>query len=274
MATDFRPLGIDNLEHAAHIMNGSSRGRSFEFNLDVTQFLALARFWSFSYGHSYVGYLHGEPAGIVLNSVDADAREGYSFYWGVLPEFRNRPFSLRLARYYLDQAGREGYRQTSADVSHDSPHSIYARLGYRPALEWLELRTHEPAPAAAREGYEFRYISGIDAPVTRAARHWTQRAYFRRQAESFLECVGAFRGDRMEAYILATRWPGYTMILDYALPAPAGDAGSALIRYLLETGYPRPMIAAYVRDGSREHASLLAMGFQSPRRFSMLTLAY
>ena len=71
-------------------MNESSAGKMFAFHLDVMQFLMLARFWNFSYAHSYLAYVNDQPAGILLNSVNPPSKELYTFYWGVVPAHRNR----------------------------------------------------------------------------------------------------------------------------------------------------------------------------------------
>src|SRR5512132_3843332 len=47
MGTEFRLLGPAVWDDAVRVMNASSRGRSFEFDVDGMQLLALASFWGF-----------------------------------------------------------------------------------------------------------------------------------------------------------------------------------------------------------------------------------
>src|SRR5215469_13404367 len=85
------------------VINESSRGLSFELRLDRTKFLALSSFWNFSYRHSYIAFIGGELAGVVINAVDPEGRESYSYYWGVTPRFRGTGLGLKLAKTYLNQ---------------------------------------------------------------------------------------------------------------------------------------------------------------------------
>src|ERR1700749_1734937 len=91
-----RRIDLENLPDAIHLMNESSRGMSFEYQLDTFSFLSLSRYWNFSYEHSRIGYVEGEPAVLILNCVDPSAQEAFTFYWGALPKFRSRRISLPL----------------------------------------------------------------------------------------------------------------------------------------------------------------------------------
>ena len=139
----------DDLDNVVRVMNESSAGLSFQFGIDSIQFLSLSNFWNLSYKHSYIGYVDSHPAAVVLNSVDPSTREGYSFYWGVRPQFRNTTVSLKLLMTYFDQLAREGFQYTYGDTSFDSPSSIYLRLGARFRGETLQMESSEARTASA-----------------------------------------------------------------------------------------------------------------------------
>jgi len=96
MSEELRPIGLHNLHDVIRLLNESSRGMSLACNLDFFSFLALARYWNFSYKHSLLGYIDGEAAVLILNCTDRAANDAYTFYWGTLPKFRRRRPSLPL----------------------------------------------------------------------------------------------------------------------------------------------------------------------------------
>ena len=65
MAHEIRRITAADLSDVVHVINGSSAGFSFQFNVDLAQFLSLSRLWKFSYSHSYLGFIDGKPAGVL-----------------------------------------------------------------------------------------------------------------------------------------------------------------------------------------------------------------
>ena len=276
MAAELRRISLDNIQDVVEVTNGSSSGRTFAFGLDFAQFVMLSRFWNFSWQHSWLAAVRGAPAGVVLNTVDPDAREAYSFYWGVLPEFRRARVSMQLVYTYLDQVRREGYLRTHADVSADSPLTIYEKLGFRPAQELLELRTakvvvpEECAPAVHPLALD-ELLERVSVPVAAPA-YWTRRAFFLRHAAPFLEVLGAFHGDTLEAYVVLTRWPGYTVLVQFVPLSDTDGPARALLGAIAAGDYPGPFIAPYLTPGARPQQILESAGFGEPRSFVSLTL--
>src|ERR1044072_8884355 len=109
MSYTVRRIGPADIADVASIMNESSRGHMFQFQLDPMQYLFLSNFWQVSYDHSYIALLDSRPAGVVLNCIDRPENESYSFYWGVIPGCRGRRLSMALVHQYLGQVRREGY---------------------------------------------------------------------------------------------------------------------------------------------------------------------
>jgi GNAT superfamily N-acetyltransferase len=261
MGTELKPISAANLPDVVRIMNESSAGHSFQFRLDVLKYLHLSRFWNFSYESSYLAWAGSQPAGVVLNCVDPAAGEAYSFYWGVVPEFRKRRLSIDLVRTYLAEAKRRGYRRTYADSSADSPLDIYIKLGYRKHHGLIELRAGA-IPAGDTAG-----IEKLDVPTllsempsfSREACSWVARPSFLQAATPFLEVIGLRHGPRLLAWIALTRWTGETTIVALDFRPDAEDAARRLVSYL--STYPPPYSATHVVRESRADVLLRSCGF-------------
>lgn len=279
MSLDLRPVTPENLESVVDLINGSSRGLNFQFELNVFKFLTLSRFWNFSYSHSYVGYLGGEPAGVLLNVADAPEREAFSFYWGVLPKFRNRRLSMALVDAYFDQLRREGYHRTHADVTSQSPLGIYEKLGYKKNQELIELKAQKPSVEAGNNEFQICFLEPRELLSQWTSFHagfsyWTRRPSFIRNAAPFLEIVGAYQQDRLQAYAVITCWPGHTSIVDLQFSVPAKSAAHQLIHSLLRNQYPLPFVVSFVPSASPVHAMLGECGFTLAQRFTSMTLEF
>ena len=57
MPEEIQAITLQNLDDAVYLMNESSRGMSFEYNLEMFGFLSLARYWNFSYENSLIRYV-------------------------------------------------------------------------------------------------------------------------------------------------------------------------------------------------------------------------
>jgi len=270
MSSDIRLLALENVEEAIGVINGSSRGCSFQFNLDLARFLAHARFWNFSYRHSYVGYVNGAPAGVLVNSVDPEERQAYSFYWGVLEGFRRRRLSLELVHTYLDQLRLEGYLRTHCETSRDSPVGIFPKLGYQARGHLLELEAARPDPGPQAVEIEVRRLDPgeLEAGRAPAERHWTSRSAFLHHAAPMLEILGAYRDGKLVGYAVVTCWTGHTVLLDLEAADASRLSARKLIRYLVENDYPSPYTACMVRPASPAHDRLEAAGFRNTKTFT------
>src|SRR4030095_10369642 len=100
MPSDLRTINAANLDDLIHVIKGSSSGFVFQFDLDFFNFLALSRFWNFSYEHSFLSYADNQPAGDLINCVNPAEHDAFSFYWGVLPQFRGRRIAMSIVDAY------------------------------------------------------------------------------------------------------------------------------------------------------------------------------
>jgi hypothetical protein len=264
MATQLKNIGAADLPAVVRILNESSAGYSFQFQLDAMKFLLLSRFWNFSYETSYLACAGPEPAGVVLNCVDPAGSEAYSFYWGVLPEFRKRRLSMELARKYLAEVKRQGLRTTYADSSADSPLDIYLKLGYREQHRLTQLKAGAISAAAPEEdtGIEKMEVPALlaELPLFPSARGaWVSRPNFLRTAAPFLEVFGLRQGERLAAWIALTRWTGETTIIGLDFHEGAETSARSLLSHL--STYPAPYAASHVVNGSRADRVLRSCGF-------------
>lgn len=273
---DVRPLTLDNVMDAITVVNASSAGRTFAFDLDLFKFLTLSRFWRLTYAYSYVAYVEGQPAGVLLNSVDPAAREAYTFYWGVAEKFRKTRVAWELLVHaHIGRLRRERYNRTSGDTSTDSPMSSFRKLGYRPTCELVEVAADGLDPDAGPGEPDVRSLRIGDLLTTLPsgeARPWTATRYFLEGAESMLETLGVWQGERLTAWLAATRFTGCTvmMMLGHA-PGASADL-AALIRELPARGFPAPFTASHIPSASPEYAVLERLGFCTRQRWSHISL--
>lgn len=263
MATELKTIGAADLPAVVRIL---------QFHLDLMKYLLLSRFWNFSYESSYLAWAGPQPAGVVLNCVDPAGGAAYSFYWGVLPEFRKRRLSIELARKYLAQVKRQGLRTTYADSSADSPLDIYLKLGYREQHRLAELRVGAIPPAAANEVEKLDVAALlVELPLfPSAARSWIARPAFLQTAAPFLEVLGLRHGERLDAWIALTRWAGETTIVALDFHADAEDSARRLVSHL--STYPAPYSASHVVGGSRADRLLRSCGFATSIQWVSIAL--
>lgn len=274
---EVRRVGPDNVEAVTHILNASSHGHSFAYDLDVVRFLAMAGLWNISYVHSFAAYWGGEPAGVVLNSVDAPSREAYSLYWGVLPAFRGRGILSVLCRTYMDCLRREGYARVHGGAHPDSSWDVFRKQGWRLTGEHFRMKAAalEPPPAAGSlraQPLGAEEVLALWPQAPGEFRCWTQSAAFIRNARRFLEIAGAFEGDRLLAYCVFTRLPAHTLLLDLRRLEGADTAAWGLLRHLVESGCPSPYEAYMAQAGRPFHELLRAAGFVETGRIVSIAL--
>jgi hypothetical protein len=270
-----RLIETADIPNAVAVINKSSRGHSFELQLDGTKFLALSSFWNFSYRHSYIAFTdQGEPAGVVVNSVDPDTRETYSYYWGVMPQFRGTHLGIRLATTYLDQVARDDFSTAHAEASADSPNAIYRRLGFDVAQVAIEMecpgsgfedgRPLSELPVRRLELNEFLHAS---AGFRKQPLCWIQRPGSLRNAARFLRFVCC---DTASAACRVG--PDETMIIDLQFDPADKRAATALISYLVCEAIPHGCKISSIQTNSALHTLLLELGFVVVKRATCLTL--
>lgn len=142
MPCELRPIGVQNLNDVVRLINvSSSHDAPLRFNLDLMGFLAISRLWQISYAHSYLAYIDGQAAGVILNTVDSAQREAYSFYSGILPEFRKQGVFRELMLTYLNQVRREAYLKTYADTLSPIILAFCRGLGYEVIRELVDMES-------------------------------------------------------------------------------------------------------------------------------------
>jgi GNAT superfamily N-acetyltransferase len=274
MPSDLRSIHTGNLEDLIHVLRGSSEGFVFQFDVDLYGFLALSRFWNFSYEHSFLAYAGGQPAGALLNSVDPSTREAFSFYWGVLPEFRGGRVAMSLVDAYFRLLRREGYSKTDADETTGSPSSVYRKLGYHRNEGFAEIQTRELHIASACEEFDIRPVdldqllpSWSDFP---GFRHWVQRPNFLRNAARFIKILAAFKNEQLCGYVVLTCSSGHLVICDFRFKTR--ETGLAILRYIADSDYPPPYVVSFVPSPSPAYQLLDELGFAGVKRFTSMTL--
>jgi hypothetical protein len=272
---ELRAINLHNVSDAVHLMNESSRGMSFEYNLDMFSFLSLARYWNFSYEHSLLRYVDGEPAALILNCIDPEVHDAFTFYWGTAPKFRSRRLSLGLFDASCKRLLDSGYVLLHGDAVPDRPVRRYRFVKAESPFEIVQLQAQRPNLPAADARFQVRLIdSEMMVQLARESdqpRHWCQRHSFFRNAASFLHFVGAFAGDTLQAYAAVYPQTTNTAILDLTSSNSSLAAGHELLRWLLVQDYRPPFIATYVFEQSYAYRLFTAAGFQVKRHLSMLS---
>src|SRR5215471_8656435 len=268
MAMVIKPIGPNDLTETARLVNESSRGRSFEFDLDLAKFLGLSNYWNFSYYHSSIAYANGVGAGVLLNTVEPQARECYSFYWGVTPQFRGTTIALRMVTKFLNQVAAEGILVSHADMGADSPAEIFHRLGYRPYANVLQMDFSPERKPRKNLGGDVRAISVEEyLDETRVHRGepfcWSIHPAALRNAARTLRC--AVSGT---TYVAFTPESERTRVVDFHFNAE--DQSPAL--HFLEQLSERQMRFAYVLEGSPLHTLLSRCGYATISTFTALKL--
>jgi hypothetical protein len=275
MAVAITRIGVDDLDDVAAILNQSSKGRVFEFRVNALDVLSLAGFWNFSWTHSYLARVNGAAAAAVLNSVDAEAGEAYSFYWGAIPGRSSGPVSIRLATRFLNQVASEGYRTSYADISEGSPESIYERFGYRFRERLVQMECSEATASQLVAGLRDITCEELPAPgpeFVTEHRHWCARERTLRSMSRFLQCRASFSNHCMEAAAACSARANGTVLMSLLFRRDRPESVERLIAGLLASSLPRPLICSFVRPGGVIHSALSRAGFRETRSYSCLEL--
>jgi ribosomal protein S18 acetylase RimI-like enzyme len=267
MPTELKRISSADIPVVIDLLNRSSAGYSFAFRLNLVSYLNLSRFWSFSYDLSYLAKAESQPAGVLLNSVDERSRDAYSFFWGVLPEFRMRRLSMELARTFLGQLKEQGFRRAYAVASVDSPLNIYRKLGYREECRMVELRaTGIPARNGVNGAEPLpldELMQALEPQALQPSTPWVTRPSFLMGAAPFLEFMHVQHNGELAAWMALTRWTGETSIVAFDFPQHREDAAHQLLAYLAAhpAKYPTPLSATHIVHGSRTDLLLRSAGF-------------
>jgi hypothetical protein len=275
MPVDLRKITSENLSEAIRLMNESSRGMSFEWQLDLFSFLALFRYWNFSGEHSLIGYAENEPAGLIITCTDPESCEAYIVYWGALPKFRTQRISIALFDACCKKLRADGYTLLHGVSVPDRPVRRYRFIQAHPQLTLFDMRSDSPELPAVNPAFEIRQV-GLDLlshiPIPSGeSLHWCHRRAFLQNSASFLQFLGAFVHDVPRAYAVALRASPNTTLLDLRSSESDLAAGHELLRWLMEHSYRPPFTATYVFEGSYAHRVLASSGFAVKRQFSTLT---
>ncbi len=275
MSADLRTINLQNLPDAIRLMNESSRGMSFEWNLDLFSFLALLRYWDFSYEYSLIGYVQDEPAALIINCANPESHEAYTVYWGALPKFRTQRISLVLFNTCCKKMRDDGYFMLHGVSVPDRPVRRYRFIQAQPERNLVDMEAESPNLPAADPTLEVREID-VEAlaqfPLAAGEfLHWSQRHVFLRNVAPFQQILGAFSGDILKAYAVALPRSPNTTLTDLRSIDSDLSAGCELLRWLVERNYRPPFTVNYVFEQSYAHRVLTSAGFSVKRQFSTLT---
>jgi hypothetical protein len=275
MSADLRTINLQNLPDVIRLMNESSRGMSFEWNLDLLSFMAFLRYWDFSYEHSLIGYVENEPAALIINCANPESHEAYTVYWGALPKFRTQRISLILFNACCKKLRDDGYFMLHGVSVPDRPVRRYRFIQAQPELSLVDMEAELPNLPAPDPNLEVREIN-VDAlsqfPLTAGEPfHWSQRLAFLRNVAPFQQFLGAFSGNMLRAYAVALPHSSNTTITDLRSAGSDPSPGYELLRWLLHGNYRPPFTANYVFEQSYAHRLLTSAGFSVKRQFSTLT---
>ena len=275
MPSDLRTINLQNLPDVIHIMNESSRGMSFEWNLDLFSFLAFLRYWDFSYEHSLIGYVEGEPAALIINCIDPAAHEAYTVYWGALPKFRTQRISILLFNESCKKLRDDGYFLLHGSSVPDRPVRRYRFIQASPQLSIVDMNADAPVLPDPDPTIEVRAIDVNDLANFSLAPgeslHWCQRLPFLRNIAPYQQLLGAFRENVLQAYAVSLPKARDTTISDLRSTGDDPSPGYELLRWLLTNSYRPPFTALYVFEQSYAYRILTSAGCSPTRQFATLS---
>lgn len=274
MAQEIRSLDLQTLPAALSLLNESTRGTSFESNLDFISFMLLAQFWNFSFNHSLLLYVDGEPAGLAMHCVDPELHEAFTYHWGTLPKFRTLRIAITLAEACAQKLRKDGYISVFGDSAPERPVRRWRFVHFFPKYSLSAMRCENLKLPPPDRNFEIRplrpdallqYPFGPDEPF-----HWCHRLKFLTNAAAYHTCMGAFRDNSLVGYAVALSKSSVPTLID--LRSAQGDpgAGHELLRALWQNDHRRPIHAKYVFEDSYGHRLLTDAGFVDQEHFSFL----
>lgn len=276
MSLIIRALTQHNQQDAIDLLNQSSKGTSLQYDLDIFGFRWLARYWNFSYEHSLISYMNEVPAALMLNCVDPDAHDAYTFYWGAPPQFRKGGIALSLVEASCRMLRDQGYTMHYAAALPDRPVRRYRFVQFKPECDLIDMQAQALSLPEPDPRFVVREVTVDDLPEPPLPpgeyRHWCQRARFLRHAAPFVKIIASFAGDEIEAYaVILPQFP-HQAVTDIRATHGCSAAAYELLRWLtLQPDYRPPTDATYVSEQSFSHRLLTDAGFSFKRRFSVLS---
>ena len=263
-----------DLPHIPALINNSSQGYSFAFHLDLMSYLGLSSYWDLSYQHSYIAYSKDRPAGVLLSTVSPGTQDCYSFYWGVLPEFRGGPLALRMVIAFLSQVASEGFVNSHADICPDSPRSLYYRLGYREVADVLYLEAGDQT-ACHRDNLQNEAMETLTVNQFVAEIHkfkdsfscWGEQPVALRKAARSLKFVkyrGVYAGFIQQAEAIR--------IMSFHFEPSNRDSAAELILQLRTRPFGPSLHFCHVRPATPLHSLLVDLKFTATKRSTALHL--
>lgn len=272
MSEDICTLSSHNIWDAIDLLNRSSRDSSLRYDLDIFGFGRLSRYWNISHEYSLIRYVAGKPAALILNCVDREARDAYTFYWGVLPEFRTSRIGLALVEAACRKLHENGYVMHYAVAVPDRPARRYRFVKFQPGSTFVDMEAQSinlPAPDAR---FEVRELTAEQLPALLDLSHWCQRHTFLQRASGYLNIFGAFEGDLLKSYAVRILHSIHTTLSDIRVTDSSPSAALHLVRWLtVQENFQRPLTVNYVLENSAMHSLLTSLGFAVKRRFSLLS---
>ncbi len=274
MSEELRPISLKTIPDAIELLNESSKGTSLEYNVDFFSFLSLAAHWRFSYEHSFVSYVDGKPAAVILNGIDPEAHEAYTFYWGARPKSRNPKIALNLMEASCDRLRKEGYLRVYADSAADRPVRRYRFIQYYPLHILAHMAAANPDLPPADPRFEVRKVDlellASSAPAPDGTVHWSQRLTYLRNAPRALEFFGAYCDHTLRAYAVVASQPSGTNLVDLRSTTQDITAGYELLRSLTASNHLLPFTANSVAEPGYAFSVLASSGFVVTRRVHAL----
>jgi hypothetical protein len=275
MLNDLRSLTPQNIWDAIDLLNRTSRDTSLRYDLDIFGFGRLTRYWGISYEYSLLCYVGGKAAALILNCVEPETRDAYTFFWGVLPEFRTGRIAIALVEAACQRLRDNGYLMHYAVAIPDRPARRYRFVKFQAECGLVDMEAQSLVLRAADSSYTVREITVEEMPQLRVPEnriHWCQRHVFLRKAEPYLKFVGAFAGETLKSYAVLVSHAANTTLSDIRVFNSCFPAGFELLRWLeVHEDYRPPLTVTYVLEGSETHSLLSAAGFTVTRQFSLLS---
>ena len=274
MSESFQSISALNWGDAIQILNISSRGMSFEWQLELFSYLLLWQYWNFTPQYSLIRYVDAEPAAIALNCADPESREAYNFYWGALPKFRNPKISLALFDTCCQRLQDDGYITLHGDAAPERPVRRYRFVQAQPHLKLLEMQTAAPNLPSTRPTYEICLmdVGALPSPINQPGEplHWCQRPAFLSHAASFVQILGAFSENSLKAYAVALTKSSHTTLCDIRSPEHCFAAGNELLRYVMTHNFCPPLKVTHILEDGYAHQLLTSAGFTIIKSFHTL----
>ena len=275
MAEQIRGLDAENLPQALSLLNESSSGTSIESKFDRLSFTVLARYWNFSWNHSLMLYIDGEPAALAMHCVDPDLHEAFNYHWGTLPKFRTLRIALTLAEACAQKLRKDGYITVYGDSLPERPVRRWRFVHFFPKYSLCGMDASEvqlPPPDSRLEvrPVATEVLAKFPVPAGEPF-HWCQRVKFMIRAAPFHVFLGAFHKDSLLGYAAAILKGEIPTLVDLRSLDDDFAVGYELLRGLRRLDSRSPFRAYYVFEGSYLHRLLNTAGFTSYRQFSLLS---